>query len=198
MDKPKNKSRLENTSFRDREFFVEKFGRNVYAVGGYVRDLFLNPGMADADNVDILITHFPLEDIVDSLKPFGRVDLVGKSFGIIKFIKKGRTFDIALPRTDTPKETGTRKHKDFIVKSDPNIPIEKDLERRDFRCNSIALRLSDGTMIDPFQGKKDIEDRILKLTNPQAFPEDPLRVLRAARFASVLGFAVDPEIFPRA
>jgi tRNA nucleotidyltransferase/poly(A) polymerase len=195
LDKPKNKSRLENTSFRDREFFVENFGRNVYAVGGYVRDLFLNPGMADADNVDILITHFSLEDIVDSLKPFGRVDLVGKSFGIIKFIKKGRTFDIALPRTDTPKETGTRKHKDFIVKSDPNIPIEKDLERRDFRCNSIALRLSDGTMIDPFQGKKDIEDRILKLTNSQAFPEDPLRVLRAARFASVLGFAVDPEIY---
>lgn len=195
MNKPDKKNRPEKPFFRDRDFFVGVFGRNVFAVGGYVRDLILDTGKTDADNVDILITHTPLEDIIAALKFSGRVDLIGKSFGIIKFIKDGRTFDIALPRTDKPKQTRTRKHKDFIVSSDPAIPVEKDLERRDFRCNSIALRLSDGAIIDPFHGRKDISDRIIRMTNPEAFPEDPLRVLRAARFASVLGFAVDPEVY---
>lgn len=167
----------------------------MYAVGGYVRDLLLKSEKTDKDHIDLLITHTSLEDIIKSIRTAGRVDLVGKSFGIIKFLKDGRTFDIALPRTDTPKETQTRKHKDFIVRSDPGIPIEKDLERRDFRCNSIALRLSDGALIDPFEGQKDIERKIIRLTNPQAFPEDPLRILRAARFSSVLNFTVDPEIY---
>jgi len=195
LDKPKTKSHLKNAVFRDRDFLVDKFGSNVYAVGGYVRDLLLKSEKTDKDHIDLLITHTSLEDIIKSIRTAGRVDLVGKSFGIIKFLKDGRTFDIALPRTDTPKETQTRKHKDFIVRSDPGIPIEKDLERRDFRCNSIALRLSDGALIDPFEGQKDIERKIIRLTNPQAFPEDPLRILRAARFSSVLNFTVDPEIY---
>ena len=195
MTKPKNSREAESVSFRDREFFIRLFGREVYAVGGYVRDLLLNPGLRDANNIDILITHHSLADVSNRLKPFGKVDMVGKSFGIIKFNMKGQTYDIALPRTDIPKEAQTRKHKDFIIRADPNIPVEKDLERRDFRCNSIALRLDDNTILDPFLGRADIENGIIRLTNPQAFPEDPLRVLRAARFASVLGFSIDPEIY---
>ncbi len=76
------------------------------------------------------------------------------------------------------------------------LPVEEDLRRRDFRCNSLAWRLSDGALIDPFNGRRDIRENILRLTDPAAFPEDPLRVLRAARFASVLEFAVDPEVYP--
>jgi len=191
----KNTRKLVHAPFRDKDFFIQHFGEDVYAVGGFVRDLLINPKKKDADNVDILIIHHPLEKIVETLQSFGKIDLVGKSFGIIKFVLKERTYDIALPRTDSPKKTTIRGHKDFVIMADPEIPIEKDLERRDFRCNSISLRLSDNEMFDPFDGEKDINNKIIRLTNPDAFPEDPLRVIRAARFASVLGFSIDPEIY---
>ena len=181
--------------FPDKALFVELFGADAYAVGGFVRD-FLR-GIPSGD-VDILVAGHPLEDIVARLEPHGKVDLVGRSFGIIKFTVRGKTYDVALPRTDRTAGDGVRGHKDIRVLADPSLPVEADLERRDFRCNSIALRLSDGRLVDPFGGEADVAARLLRVTNPRAFPEDPLRVLRAARFASVLGFAVDPAVYPLA
>ncbi len=181
-----------STDFREKRLFIDLFGPDVYAVGGFVRDIIRGD---PSEDVDILITHHDVEDIIKKLRPRGNVDIVGKSFGVIKFTTQGKTYDIALPRKDKPKRTKLRKHKDFIISSDPTLPLEMDLQRRDFRCNSIAVRLCDGKMFDPFHGKKDITDRIIRLTNPQAFPEDPLRVLRAARFASVLGFSMDSDIY---
>lgn len=181
--------------FKHRELFVHLFGNDVYAVGGYVRD---NLRGIPSEEVDLLVQGHPLEEIIEKLKPHGKVDLVGRSFGVIKFTIDGRTYDIALPRKDEPKEvteSQQRGHKDFIIQADPYLPLEKDLERRDFRCNSLALRLADGTVIDPFNGSEDIEKKIIRITNPKAFPDDPLRVLRAARFASVLEFTIDPEIY---
>jgi len=181
------------TAFQEKEMFIKNFDGDVYAVGGYVRDLIL--GNASDQGIDILITHRTVEKIVEKLAPFGKIDLVGKSFGVIKFTIKGRIYDIALPRKDRPKEIEIRGHKDFVISANPDIPIEEDLKRRDFRCNSIALRLSDNELIDPFQGEKDIKSKIIRLTNPRAFPDDPLRVLRAARFASVLNFSIDPGVY---
>lgn len=184
--------KIMEADFREKEFFVQQFGRDVYAVGGYVRDLLReNP----SEDVDILITRHKIQDIIDKIEPYGKVDLVGKSFGVIKFTIKGKTYDLALPRKDAAREAKIRGHKDFEVFFDPDLPIEKDLERRDFRCNSVALRLADNTLIDPFNGQKDIEAKIIRLTNPRAFPEDPLRVLRAARFASILEFSIDEHIY---
>lgn len=183
--------------FRDKGLFVRLFGADVYAVGGYVRDLILG---RPSPEVDLLVARHPLEDVVGRLEPHGKVDLVGRSFGIIKFTIKGMTYDVALPRTDAPRDalSGVKGHKDFVIAADPFLPIEKDLERRDFRANSLAVRLSDGAVIDPFEGRKDIRARLIRVTNPVAFPDDPLRVLRAARFASVLGFRVDPRIYATA
>jgi len=178
--------------FRDKALFVRLLGRSVYAVGGFVRDLVM--GMPSTE-VDILVTGFPLDEIIRRIGPHGKVDLVGRSFGIIKFTIRKKTYDIALPRTDTPSAQPARHHRDFLITADPALPVEKDLERRDFRCNSMALRLADGALIDPFGGREDIKARLIRLTNPRAFPEDPLRVLRVARFSSVLGFSVDPEIY---
>jgi len=178
--------------FRDRDLFVRLFGENVYAVGGYVRDLVMG---TLSEEVDILIIRTPLEEIVPTIRKHGKVDLVGKSFGIIKFTKDGKTYDIALPRKDVPKEKPARRHKDFLISADPDLPLERDLERRDFRCNSMAVRLKDGALVDPFDGVKDTKARIIRLTNVQAFPDDPLRVLRVARFSSVLQFSVDPSIY---
>ncbi len=178
-------------AFRDKALFIKLFGPDVYAVGGYVRDILRGQPGPEAD---LIILRHPLEEIDRKLSPHGRVDLVGKSFGIIKFTREGQTYDVALPRTDAALGEGRRGHKDITVWADPNLPLEKDLERRDFRCNSIAARVADGRIIDPFDGRKDIEARLLRMTSPEAFPEDPLRVLRAARFASVLEYKVDPEI----
>jgi len=178
--------------FRDKGLFVRLFGRNAYAVGGYVRDLVMGK---PSEEIDILVTGFPLDEIIRRISPLGRVDLVGRSFGIIKFTVRKKTYDIALPRTDIPADQPARRHRDFLITSDPALPIEKDLERRDFRCNSMALRLADGALIDPFGGQDDIKARRIRLTNRRAFPEDPLRVLRVARFSSVLGFSVDPDIY---
>jgi tRNA nucleotidyltransferase/poly(A) polymerase len=178
--------------FPDKDLFVRLFGENVYAVGGFVRDLVMGRPPAE---VDILVTGTPLEEVVQRISPGGRVDLVGRSFGIIKFTTGGKTYDIALPRKDTPTENRLRSHKDILVSTDPGLSVEEDLKRRDFRCNSMALRLADGELIDPFGGREDVRSRRIRLTNPLAFPEDPLRVLRVARFASVLAFSVDPEIY---
>lgn len=178
--------------FREKEFLIRHFDGDVYAVGGYVRDLIRG---IPSEDVDILITHHPVEKIIKKIKSYGKVDLVGKSFGVIKFTINRKTYDIALPRIDMPKESEVRGHKDFIISANPDIPIERDLQRRDFRCNSIALRLIDNTLIDPFGSLEDIRAKIIRLTNPKAFPEDPLRVLRAARFASVLNFSIDTEIY---
>ncbi len=178
--------------FSDKSLFVRIFGKDVYAVGGFVRDILRG---IPSEDIDLLITRHPLRTIIEKIRPLGKVDLVGKSFGIIKFTIKGKSYDIALPRKDRPKGKGVRGHKDFLVSADPRLPIEADLERRDFRCNSIALRLADAALVDPFEGAKDIRAKLIRLTNPQAFPDDPLRVLRAARFASVLGFSVDPSIY---
>jgi tRNA nucleotidyltransferase (CCA-adding enzyme) len=180
-------------AFRDKALFVRLFGADVYAVGGYVRDLVRG---VPTEDVDLLVCRRSPDEIVRRVSPHGRVDLVGKSFGIIKLTVKGRTYDLALPRRDAPAGTGVRGHKDIAAASDPDLPVEKDLERRDFRCNSMALRLRDGALVDPFGGLRDIRDRVIRLTNPDAFPDDPLRVLRTARFASVLGFKVDPAVYP--
>jgi len=178
--------------FQEKELLVNLFGQDVYAVGGYVRDLIRE---SPSKEVDILIAHHPVEEIIKKIKAHGKVDLVGKSFGIIKFTKKGKTYDIALPRKDTPKGNKVKGHKDFLISADPDLPIEKDLERRDFRCNSMALRLVDGKLFDPFGGFQDTKESYIRLTNPKTFPDDPLRVLRVARFASVLNFSVDSSIY---
>ncbi len=179
-------------AFPDRALFVRLFKGDVYAVGGFVRDLLRKKPAAE---VDLLVAHRPLGVLVEALSPHGKIDVVGRSFGVVKFTRKGRTYDVALPRADRTEGSGTRKHRDIIVKADPELPLAEDLRRRDFRCNSLAVRLSDGELVDPFGGRRDIRDKILRMTDPAAFPEDPLRVLRAARFAAVLGFRLDPALY---
>lgn len=180
--------------FRERALFVRLFKGDVFAVGGYVRDLVMG---TPSEEVDILVVHHDLNAIIQKLTHHGRVDLVGKSFGIVKFTIDRTTYDIALPRQDVPRpgEATGRGHKDFLISADPELPLEEDLKRRDFRCNSMAIRLEDGLLIDPFGGLEDIRARRLRVTSPLSFPEDPLRVLRAARLASVLRFRVDPAIY---
>lgn len=167
---------------------VDKNGK-IFQVGGAVRDLYLGK---ESKDLDIVITGIPSNDLEGILKKYGKVDMVGASFGVIKFTPPGgEEIDIAIPRTE--KKTGAG-YQGFDVSADHTLPIEKDLERRDFTINSIA-KDSDGTIIDPFGGVKDLDAKLIRLTNPQAFADDPLRMLRAIQFASRFDFKIDEETF---
>ncbi len=167
---------------------------NIYEVGGCVRDQFLGIGVAEKDR-DYLVTQIPIDDLVAILRNFGRVDLVGKSFGVIKFTAHNNgsgpypTVDIALPRREF--STGIA-HRDFSVDFDHTLPVEEDLKRRDFSINAVARHLGTGELIDPLDGKIDIEHRKLRMISEESFKDDPLRVLRGVQFVARFGLDVEP------
>lgn len=169
---------------------IKSLGGEIYFVGGCVRDFFLNKKSKD---IDLLVRKVESENLIVLLKKYGRVDLVGESFGIIKFkpFDSNEDFDIALPRTE--KWTGEKGYRAFNTISDPFLDIVKDLERRDFTINSIAKNAFTGEFVDPFGGIKDINNRVIKMTNPETFKDDPLRMLRAIQFASRFNFLIDIE-----
>ena len=162
----------------------------VYFVGGCVRDYFLS---LDPKDVDLIVCHTNIEVLIEELKKFGKLDLVGKSFRVIKFkpfeLKLDEPIDIALPRIETC--TGI-KHTDFKVVSNESITLEEDLIRRDFTINSLALD-SNLNLVDPFNGLQDLKNKVIKMTNPQAFKDDSLRLLRAIRFSCKLDFSIDVD-----
>lgn len=106
---------------------------------------------------------------------------MGASFGVLKFSYDGSTVDVALPRRE--RSVGPH-HRDFEVQSSPDVPLEDDLRRRDFRVNMIARRVSDGTLVDPFAGVDDLRNKRLDIVEPLVFVEDPLRILRGAQCAA--------------
>jgi tRNA nucleotidyltransferase (CCA-adding enzyme) len=167
---------------------VQRAGGSLYLVGGAVRDALLGRGGKDAD---YLVTGVALERLTSSLEPLMRVDLVGASFGVLKVTLEGETVDVALPRTE--RSTGAH-HREFAVTSDPSLPIEADLARRDFTVNAIAKNVATGNLVDPFGGLADLENRVLRAVGDpiDRFTEDPLRMLRLARFVAKLGFTVEP------
>jgi putative nucleotidyltransferase with HDIG domain len=156
----------------------------IYAVGGSVRDAVLaelgRPQPHQPD-LDYLVTGIRLEELLKRLAEDGRAELVGASFGVIKFSHGPFTVDIALPRRE--RSTGPH-HRDFVVESSPDIPLEEDLSRRDFRVNMLARDVRTGEIIDPHGGRADLELRRLDALREAAFEEDPLRILRGAQFAA--------------
>jgi len=162
----------------------ELAGGGVYAVGGRVRDQViaeLGGSPAATLDLDYLITGLNLEDIIAKLSPIGRAELVGAAFGIVKFTIDGVTADIALPRREW--STGTH-HRDFRIESAPDIPIEEDLARRDFRINMMARDVRIGRLVDPHGGRADLQAKRLDILIPETFVEDPLRILRGAQLAA--------------
>jgi len=165
----------------------------VYAVGGSVRDAVLaelGQRQARQPDQDYLVTGVPLATILERLGSHGRVEVVGASFGVIKFTLHDRTVDIALPRRE--RSTGPH-HRDFAIESAPDIPLEEDLGRRDFRMNMMARDLRSGAIIDPHGGRADLERKRLDTLRAEAFEEDPLRILRGAQFAARFELAPTPS-----
>ncbi|UCG53666.1 MAG: HD domain-containing protein [Candidatus Latescibacterota bacterium] len=161
----------------------------LYHVGGAVRNQMMGTAGAD-DEVDYLVRGLPPKDLERILQRHGRLVLVGKSFGVYKFKpRRGKgDIDIAYPRTEISTGTG---HRDFRVRWDWKLGVEADLGRRDFTINAIARSLNDGRIIDPCGGADDIKRRILRMVFPDAFREDPLRILRGVRFATRFSLEID-------
>lgn len=165
-------------------------GAEVYLVGGAVRDHLL--GRVSKDQ-DFLVCGMHMDRLADLLSALGTANVVGQSFGVLKYRPFGsdREYDFALPRSE--KSTGVG-HKDFEVVADPFMSVETDLSRRDFSINSIAMDVETGRVIDPFGGVEDCRNKVLRLTFPHAFHEDPLRMLRAIQFAARFGLQFDPAL----
>jgi tRNA nucleotidyltransferase/poly(A) polymerase/2'-5' RNA ligase len=160
-----------------------------YAVGGVVRDLILNKPNKD---IDLVIRNVPIDKLILQLQKFGKVDVVGKSFGVIKFIDSdGIEYDLALPRTEKKNNLGG--YRGFNVQSDPNLSVDDELFRRDAKLNAMAINLNTGKFIDPLGGLEDIEKKQISAANPEAFSDDPLRMLRMVGFASRFGFTIEPK-----
>jgi len=150
----------------------------IYLVGGAVRDKLLGKPGKDSDWVVVGSTPQEMEE--QNFKP------VGKDFPV--FLHPETKEEYALARTERKSGIG---YKGFTFHTSTDITLEEDLARRDLTINAIAEDHS-GKLVDPFNGKQDIEDKILRHVSP-AFVEDPLRVLRVARFAARFGFRIAPE-----
>ena len=152
---------------------------DVYLVGGAVRDRLLGLAAGDRDHVVVGQTQAAM--LARGFRA------VGRDFPV--FLHPDSQEEYALARTE--RKSG-RGYRGFVVDADPSVSLEEDLGRRDFTINAIAQR-DDGSLVDPFGGVRDLEARVLRHVGP-AFSEDPLRVLRAARFMARfarLGFHVD-------
>lgn len=161
----------------------------LFAVGGRVRDELRGAGAAPAKDLDYVVVGVPLDDVRERLSRLGRVDVVGASFAVLKLTTGGRTVDVALPRRERSTGVG---HRDFLVESGPDVPLEDDLARRDFRMNMMARALPGGRLVDPYGGAADVAERRIDILTPRTFEEDPLRLLRAAQFAARFDFTPTP------
>lgn len=156
----------------------ESAGKKIYLVGGIVRDLYGNA--TNIQNLDIdLTTNATPEEIKAIIKPIAdNLWLSGEKFGTIGAHVNGKTIEITTHRSESYLSDSRKPIVEFSQQ------IEEDLSRRDFTVNSMAIDLSSKELIDPFNGQKDFADGVLRTPlNPDiSFSEDPLRMLRAARF----------------
>lgn len=163
---------------------IRENGGRAMLVGGCVRDELMNVEPKDWDVEVYNIEPSRLREILDS---FGRVDAVGEAFTVYKI---GQDLDVALPRRE--RKVG-RGHKGFVVEGDKDMTFAEAARRRDFTINAILKDASTGEIIDVYGGRKDIENKILRVVSKETFAEDSLRVLRAAQFAARLEFDIDAE-----
>lgn len=157
-------------------------GGRPYLVGGTARDLYLNAPIRDIDIEVFGIEEEQLEQLIGRFFP---VNKVGKSFGVFKLAHV--LADISLPRTDS-----AGRHPSVVC--DPNMPLDRALIRRDLTMNAFVYDLTDHLFIDPFDGIKDVESRILRAPDTNFFVQDPLRLWRVFQFIGRFNASVDDAL----
>ena len=163
---------------------IRDAGGRALLVGGCVRDALMGKQPKDWDVEVYGVKPARLRQLLDQL---GDVNVVGEAFTVYKL---GADLDVGLPRRE--RKTG-RGHRAFFIEGDPSMTIEDSVRRRDFTINAILQDPLTGDIIDPFQGRDGIEKRILRAVAPETFPEDSLRVLRAAQFAARFEFEIEAQ-----
>src|SRR6185369_13390853 len=162
---------------------VRDAGGRALIVGGWVRDKLL--GLPESSNVDLEVFGVPGDRLRALLETFGRVEAVGESFQVYKI----GDIDVSLPRRDSKAGRG---HRGFVVTGDPDMSIAEAARRRDFTVNAISWDPLTGEYFDPFDGRADLERRLLRVVDPQTFGDDSLRVLRGEQFAARFALALEP------
>ncbi|MBA3843419.1 MAG: HD domain-containing protein [Actinobacteria bacterium] len=166
-------------------------------VGGSVRDALRG---VEAKDADFLVPGYDIDGLRAALAPHGGTEelvVAGRPVGVRHYPRqrplRGKVpagIELAPPRREV--STGPGRH-DFEIVVDPTATVEEDLERRDFTVNAMARRLSDGALVDPFGGQRDLEAHVLRTVTPNSFAEDPLRIIRGLRFVSQLGLQPDEQ-----
>ena len=134
----------------------------------------------------MLFRSMPADALKALLASLGRVEEVGESFQVFKC----GDIDVSLPRRESKAGRG---HKGFVVTGDPTMSVEDAARRRDFRVNAILWDPLTDEYLDPFDGRGDINRRVLRVVDPRTFSDDSLRALRAIQFAARFGFTLDDE-----
>jgi tRNA nucleotidyltransferase (CCA-adding enzyme) len=165
---------------------IHAVGGQTLFIGGCVRDALLGKKSKD---IDLEVYNVKPEEVRAILDRAGKVDQVGKSFGVFKLSFPGmEAIDVAIPRRESKTGKG---HKGFMVDHDPSMTFKEAAGRRDLTINALAYNPIEDKIIDEYGGLQDIKDKILRATNPETFGEDSLRVLRVMRFAAQLEFSPD-------
>jgi tRNA nucleotidyltransferase (CCA-adding enzyme) len=161
---------------------VREAGGRALLVGGCVRDALMQREPKDWDVEVYGVEPAPLRAL---LERFGRVDAVGEAFTVYKL---GHDLDVSLPRRERKEGRG---HRGFIIEGDPHMTVAEAARRRDFRINAMLQDPLTGEVLDPYDGRADLERKLLRAVAEETFAEDSLRVLRAAQLAARFEFEVE-------
>lgn len=161
-------------------------GAKAIIVGGSVRDHFLE---IDIKDYDIEVYGFKtIEELQRVLKSYGKVKLVGKSFGVLKFVYQNQEYDFSFPRRERKIRVG---HKGFDVVTDGFMEFKEAFKRRDFTINALGYDIEKKEFLDPFGGMLDMQKNILRHVDDKTFVEDPLRLYRGVQFCARFGYEMD-------
>lgn len=159
-------------------------GGRAMLVGGCVRDEVMG---VEPKDWDIEVYCVEPEKLREIIAQFGEVNVVGEAFAVYKLAGE---IDVSIPRRERKTARG---HRGFIVEGDPTMTFEEACSRRDFTINAILKDPLTDEIVDPFDGRGDIERKVLRYVSLETFAEDSLRVLRAAQFAARFEFDIDAE-----
>jgi len=165
-----------------------EYNAKAIVVGGSVRDHFLKLPIKDYDIEVYGLDN--MEKLEKILSEFGSVNLVGKSFGVLKFVHEKEEYDFSFPRLESKIAKG---HRGFEVQTDGKMDFKTAAKRRDFTINAMGYDVEAKAFLDPFDAQEDIKNKILRHIDDDSFVEDPLRVYRAVQFCARFEYALADE-----
>jgi tRNA nucleotidyltransferase (CCA-adding enzyme) len=173
---------------------VRDAGGRAMLVGGCVRDRLLG---IESKDLDVEVYRVDPARLRELLKQLGNVNTVGEHFSVYKLVVRNQSndldrveIDVSIPRRESKSGQG---HRGFLIEGDPSMTFEEAARRRDFTINAILYDPLTDETVDPFAGRMDLENRLLKAVDAGTFIEDSLRVLRAVQLAARFELTLDPD-----